>query len=154
MIGDTDPKHTSLSGLELFQQLKDGQITPSPWAVLADLHVEDLGEGRAVLRATPDERHLNQIGLVHGGWVTTLMDSALGGAPRRTHGASAAKDARCGADKCGNTTRGGVRISGRMAVTVARYRLSPRHASRTPAPCCDGGSCSDTKSMTERAHCW
>ena len=80
MIGDTDPKHTSLSGLELFQQLKDGQITPSPWAVLADLHVEDLAEGRAVLRATPDERHLNQIGLVHGGWVTTLMDSALGGA--------------------------------------------------------------------------
>ena len=39
MVGDTDPKHTSLSGLELFQQLKDGQITPSPWAVLADLHV-------------------------------------------------------------------------------------------------------------------
>ncbi len=80
MVGDTDPKHTSLSGLELFQQLKDGQITPSPWAVLADLSVADLGEGRAVLRATPDERHLNQIGLVHGGWVTTLMDSALGGA--------------------------------------------------------------------------
>jgi uncharacterized protein (TIGR00369 family) len=80
MVGDTDPKHTSLTGLELFQQLKDGEITPSPWAVLADLRVADLGEGRAVLEATPDERHLNQIGLVHGGWVTTLMDSALGGA--------------------------------------------------------------------------
>jgi hypothetical protein len=25
VIGDTDPKHTSLSGLELFQQLKDGK---------------------------------------------------------------------------------------------------------------------------------
>ena len=85
MVGDTDPKHTSLSGLELFQQLKDGQITPSPWAVLADLHVLDLGEGRAVLSATPDERHLNQIGLVHGGWVTTLMDSALDGAAHCGH---------------------------------------------------------------------
>ena len=80
MVGDTDPKHTALTGLELFQALKDGEITPSPWAVLADLRVADLGEGRAVLEATPDERHLNQIGLVHGGWVTTLMDSALGGA--------------------------------------------------------------------------
>ena len=79
MVGDTDPKHTALSGLELFEQLRDGRISPSPWAVLADLQVDDLGEGRAVLRATPDERHLNQIGLVHGGWVTTLMDSALGG---------------------------------------------------------------------------
>ncbi|MFM7246348.1 MAG: PaaI family thioesterase [Actinomycetota bacterium] len=80
MVGDTDPKHTALTGLELFQALKDGAITPSPWAVLADLAVADLGAGRAVLEATPDERHLNQIGLVHGGWVTTLMDSALGGA--------------------------------------------------------------------------
>lgn len=79
MVGDTDPKHTALSGLELFEQLRDGAISPSPWAVLADLQVDDLAEGRAVLRATPDERHLNQIGLVHGGWVTTLMDSALGG---------------------------------------------------------------------------
>ena len=42
MVGDTDPKHTSLSGLELFQQLRDGEISPSPWAVLADLRVEDL----------------------------------------------------------------------------------------------------------------
>jgi uncharacterized protein (TIGR00369 family) len=80
MVGDTNPKHTALTGLELFQALKDGEIVPSPWAVLADLRVADLGEGRAVLEATPDERHLNQIGLVHGGWVTTLMDSALGGA--------------------------------------------------------------------------
>ena len=63
----------------------------------------------------------------------SLADSALGGAPRSTHGASAAKDARCGRERCGNSTRGGVRISELMAVTVARYRLSPRHASRRVA---------------------
>ncbi len=80
MIGDTDPKHTSLSGMELFRKLKDGEIEPSPYARAAGLQVIDLGEGRAVIEATPGSAHLNQIGMVHGGWVTTLMDSALGGA--------------------------------------------------------------------------
>ncbi|MEI6625575.1 MAG: PaaI family thioesterase [Thermoleophilia bacterium] len=80
MIGDTDPKHTSLSGLELFQKLKDGEIEPSPYARAAGVTVVDLGEGRAVIAATPGDQHLNQIGMVHGGWVTTIMDSTLGGA--------------------------------------------------------------------------
>lgn len=80
MIGDTDPKHTSLSGLELFEQLRSGQISPSPYARAAGVKVIDIAEGRAVLEATPTGDHLNQIGMVHGGWVTTLMDSALGGA--------------------------------------------------------------------------
>ncbi len=80
MVGDTDPKHTALSGLELFEKLRDGEIEPSPYARAARLSVIDLGEGRAVLQATPGAEHLNQIGMVHGGWVTTLMDSALGGA--------------------------------------------------------------------------
>lgn len=79
-VGDFDPKHTSLSGLELFAKLRDGEIEPSPYARAAGIRVVDLGEGLAVLEARPSGDHLNQIGLVHGGWVTTLMDSALGGA--------------------------------------------------------------------------
>ena len=80
MIGDHDPKHTSLSGLELFQKLKDGELEPSPYARAAGVRVVGLDVGRAVIEATPGADHLNQIGMVHGGWVTTIMDSTLGGA--------------------------------------------------------------------------
>ena len=80
MVGDADPSHAGLTGLELFEAIRAGELPSSPWAQLADLHIDELAEGRAVLRATPDERHLNYIGFVHGGWTTTLMDSALGAA--------------------------------------------------------------------------
>ena len=80
MVGAADPGHGDLTGLELFERIRDGELPTSPWGQLADQRIAELGEGRAVLRATPDERHLNYIGLVHGGWVTTLMDSALGSA--------------------------------------------------------------------------
>lgn len=80
MADDADPRRAALSGLELFERIRDGELPTSPWGQLADQRIAELGEGRAVLRATPDERHLNYIGFVHGGWVATLMDSALGSA--------------------------------------------------------------------------
>src|SRR4029078_7222846 len=37
-------------------------------------------EGRATFEGTPGEQHYNPIGVVHGGYVATLLDSARGGA--------------------------------------------------------------------------
>jgi len=40
--------------------------------------VVEIEEGRVVFGATPDERHYNPIGTVHGGFAATLLDSAVG----------------------------------------------------------------------------
>jgi uncharacterized protein (TIGR00369 family) len=38
----------------------------------------EVGEGRAVFSGEPGEEHYNPIGVVHGGYAATLLDSALG----------------------------------------------------------------------------
>jgi len=40
--------------------------------------------GRAVFQGTPDRRHYNPLGSVHGGYFCTLLDSALGCAVQST----------------------------------------------------------------------
>jgi uncharacterized protein (TIGR00369 family) len=44
----------------------------------------ELGEGRAVFEGEPGEEHYNPIGVVHGGYASTLLDSALGCAVHTT----------------------------------------------------------------------
>jgi uncharacterized protein (TIGR00369 family) len=44
----------------------------------------EIGEGRAVFEGTPGEEHYNPIGVVHGGYAATLLDSALGCAVHTT----------------------------------------------------------------------
>ena len=35
-------------------------------------------DGRAVFQGRPSARHFNPLGTVHGGWFSTLLDSAVG----------------------------------------------------------------------------
>ena len=44
----------------------------------------ELGEGRVVFEGEPGEEHYNPIGVVHGGYAATLLDSALGCAVHTT----------------------------------------------------------------------
>ena len=44
----------------------------------------ELEEGRAVFEGEPGEEHYNPIGVVHGGYAATLLDSALGCAVHTT----------------------------------------------------------------------
>ena len=39
------------------------------------IHIE---EGHTIFQGTPGPKHLNPLGTIHGGWVSTLLDSALG----------------------------------------------------------------------------
>ena len=43
-----------------------------------DSDIEAVAEGRVVFRMPPAEEHLNPLGTVHGGWISTLLDSAMG----------------------------------------------------------------------------
>ena len=37
-----------------------------------------LEEGRTIFQGTPLAKHFNPLGTIHGGWTSTLLDSALG----------------------------------------------------------------------------
>lgn len=43
-----------------------------------DFDLMELGDGHAVFQGVPHLRYYNPMGTVHGGWYSTLLDSALG----------------------------------------------------------------------------
>jgi uncharacterized protein (TIGR00369 family) len=69
---------TSLSGLEFLYAVRDGLLPRPPIAQLMGFTLVEVGEGLAVFECTPDESVYNPIGVVHGGLVCTLADSAAG----------------------------------------------------------------------------
>ena len=73
-----------LSGQEYLQGMIEGRIPPPPIAELASSRLVSIGEGEAVFRCTPDQSWLNPLGLVHGGLLCTLLDSAMGVAVQST----------------------------------------------------------------------
>jgi uncharacterized protein (TIGR00369 family) len=74
----------AMTGLELLRAMFDGEIPPAPIALTLDFRPLELEEGRVVFAGTPDERHYNPIGSVHGGYAATLLDSAMGCAVHTT----------------------------------------------------------------------
>jgi uncharacterized protein (TIGR00369 family) len=67
-----------LSGVEFMRALSDGRFPPPPIAVLLGFHVIEVDEGLAVFAATPNRDHYNPLGMVHGGYTATLLDSCMG----------------------------------------------------------------------------
>ncbi|RDK02286.1 PaaI family thioesterase [Paraburkholderia lacunae] len=66
------------SGLEILQAMMNGELPYAEIARTLDFAIVEVSAGRAVFQGTPLARHLNPLGTVHGGWVATLLDSALG----------------------------------------------------------------------------
>jgi uncharacterized protein (TIGR00369 family) len=74
------------TGLQLLQEVFDGRLPPPPIAStmgFTGVHVE---EGKAVFEGEPAEYLYNPIGVVHGGFAMTLLDSAMGCAVQSTLG--------------------------------------------------------------------
>ena len=76
-----------LAGLDYVRRIQAGEIPPPPIAVVMNFSIELLEEGRAVFIGEPGEEHYNPIGVVHGGYASTILDSALGCAVHTTCGA-------------------------------------------------------------------
>ncbi len=72
------------SGLEFIRAIMDRELPPPPIAVLMNLYPVEAEEGRAVFAGEAGEEHYNPIGVVHAGFVMTLIDSALGCAVQTT----------------------------------------------------------------------
>jgi uncharacterized protein (TIGR00369 family) len=66
------------SGLELIRRMIEGHYPQPPIAARMNMALVEAEAGRAVFRGMPGERHLNPLGMVHGGWAATILDSALG----------------------------------------------------------------------------
>jgi len=66
-----------LNGMQFLQGLLDGQFPPAPIATLLGFYPSELEPGRAVFTATPSAQHYNPLGTVHGGYVSTLLDSCM-----------------------------------------------------------------------------
>jgi uncharacterized protein (TIGR00369 family) len=66
------------SGLDVMRAMLEGTLPYAAIARTLDFTIMEVADGRAVFQGTPLERHLNPLGTVHGGWIATLLDSALG----------------------------------------------------------------------------
>ena len=74
------------TGLELINDVFSGKLPPPPIAVTMRFEGVEAEEGRAVFEGEPDESLYNPIGVVHGGYAMTLLDSAMGCAVHTTLG--------------------------------------------------------------------
>ncbi len=66
------------SGLELMQAMLRGEVPYSHIADTMDFLMISATLGEAIFQGTPQTKHLNPMGTVHGGWYATLLDSAVG----------------------------------------------------------------------------
>ncbi|MCA9973087.1 MAG: PaaI family thioesterase [Anaerolineales bacterium] len=73
-----------VSGLEVLQGIIDGRYPPPPIGQLFDFVLSEVADGRAVFSGTPQFKHYNPLGTVHGGYIATLLDSAMACAVQTT----------------------------------------------------------------------
>ena len=66
-----------LSGLELLRAMIASGRRP-PIAETLDFDLVEVEKGRALFRGTPGKHAYNPIGVIHGGYAATLLDSACG----------------------------------------------------------------------------
>ena len=67
-----------MTGLAIMQALLEGRFPYAPIAETLDFFLVEVDKGKATFQGTPQAKHLNPMGTVHGGWYATLLDSALG----------------------------------------------------------------------------
>lgn len=77
-------KAAGMTGLEYIQAIFSNRIPPPPIAITMGFSGAEASEGKAVFYGEPGEFLYNPIGVVHGGFAMTLLDSALGCAVHTT----------------------------------------------------------------------
>lgn len=77
--GLAGPEHfIGKTGLEQMQAMLNGSMPYPPIAETLDFALVEIEPGKAVFQGTPQLKHYNPLGTVHGGWYATLLDSAVG----------------------------------------------------------------------------
>ncbi|MBA8876791.1 PaaI family thioesterase [Phyllobacterium myrsinacearum] len=68
----------TLSGVEFLQGLLDGTYPAPPFAETTDLWPISIEAGKVVFEARPSKKFYNPMGVVHGGWISLLIDTVMG----------------------------------------------------------------------------
>jgi uncharacterized protein (TIGR00369 family) len=67
----------SYSGLDFLRRIAEGGVAQPPIAATLGFRLSEVALGLAVFTMTPEFRHYNPIGTVHGGVASTLLDSCM-----------------------------------------------------------------------------
>ena len=77
--GVADPAEVRpMSGREFLQAMIDGRLPAPPMARTLSFLLVEIGDGFAAFEGDAGPHLLNPLGMVHGGWALTLIDSAAG----------------------------------------------------------------------------
>ena len=71
-------------GLTFLRNMISQHYPAPPFAETSDIWITTADHGRVLFEASPAERFLNPLGTIHGGWISTLLDSAMGCAVHST----------------------------------------------------------------------
>src|SRR5262245_45243143 len=74
----------TLGGREYLEKIARGELPAAPIALVLGFGLAEVGDGRAVFTIEPGEHQYNPIGMVHGGVLATVLDSAMGCAVHST----------------------------------------------------------------------
>jgi len=74
----------SLTGRQFLQAIMDGLLPGPPIAKTMSFRMIEVGEGVAIFEGEPGPHLLNPLGVVHGGWALTLIDTITGCAAHST----------------------------------------------------------------------
>ncbi len=74
----TDIKRGEGSGLDALQGIVEGRYPPPTMAATIGMVFSHVEAGYVKFHAMADERHLNPMGGVHGGFAATVLDSVTG----------------------------------------------------------------------------
>ena len=67
-----------LSGLEYFKRMVAGEVPAPAMLALLGIRLIEAEQGRVVFTGTVAPEHYNGMGVAHGGYAATLLDSSLG----------------------------------------------------------------------------
>jgi acyl-coenzyme A thioesterase PaaI-like protein len=77
--GLPDPQIVSgMTGKEFLQAMIDGRLPRPPIAQTLSFRIVEVGDGFAAFEGDPGPHLLNPMGIVHGGWALTLIDTVTG----------------------------------------------------------------------------
>lgn len=77
-VGIVDPSSVAhLSGMDFLTQIKNGVLPRPPISAHLSFEVSELEPGKAVFKAQPKLEYYNAIACVHGGYIATLLDTAM-----------------------------------------------------------------------------
>ncbi|HKX56993.1 MAG TPA: PaaI family thioesterase [Xanthomonadales bacterium] len=73
-----------MSGIEFLSAMREGHLPGAPISETLDFWMQSCEVGRVVFEARPSGRFYNPMGMVHGGWMATLLDTVMGCAVHST----------------------------------------------------------------------